>query len=95
MQYPKQQAELFKLLSTVSYYLLSGYSNVGFLAVEKWNPFYSDEYNVNVFVNAPHPLTFQKRPMHSYVVVNSYRTADEGRPVEGNLAGGTKRKRED
>jgi len=49
MQEPKQQAELFKLLSWVLYYLASGYSKVGYLAADEgWNPHYQVEYGLNV-----------------------------------------------
>jgi hypothetical protein len=52
MRHPKQQAEFFRLLSTVLYYMLSGYSNVGYLAAEKWNGHYKSEYNIQVFVKS-------------------------------------------
>src|SRR5271154_1653012 len=45
MWFPEHQAEFFKLLSTVLYYLVSGYSNVRYLAADKWNPYYKTKYN--------------------------------------------------
>jgi hypothetical protein len=48
MQEPKEQAELFKLLSSVLYYLASGYSKVGFLAAAEWNTHYKVEYGLDV-----------------------------------------------
>ena len=50
MRYPEYQAEFFKLLSTVLYYMVSGYSNVGYLAGEEWNPYYKSKYGLQVCV---------------------------------------------
>ena len=48
MRFPEHQSEFFKLLSTVLYYLVSGYSNVGYLAADEWNPYYKTKYNIQV-----------------------------------------------
>jgi hypothetical protein len=40
MKDPKDQAEFYKLLSKLLYYLVSGQSYVGFLASQKWNKHY-------------------------------------------------------
>ena len=48
MQIPAKQAELFTLLSRVFYYIASGYSKVGCLAADEWNPYYKREYNLHV-----------------------------------------------
>lgn len=48
MRFPQHQAEFFKLLSNVLYYLVSGYSNVGYLAAAEWNPYYKNLYGIDV-----------------------------------------------
>jgi len=40
MKNPKDQAEFYKLLSKLLYYLVSGQSNVGFLTAQNWNKYY-------------------------------------------------------
>jgi len=40
MKEPRDQAEFYKLLSKLLYYLVSGQSYVGFLAAQKWNKHY-------------------------------------------------------
>ena len=49
MRQPKQQAEFFKLLSTLFYYMISGNSNIGYLAKDEWNPYYKEKHNLDVF----------------------------------------------
>jgi hypothetical protein len=39
MKRPQDQAEFFVLLSKLLYYIVTGKSNIGFLANENWNPF--------------------------------------------------------
>jgi hypothetical protein len=48
MRFPEHQAGFFKLLSTLLYYLVSGFSNVGYLSGEEWNPFYKILYCIQV-----------------------------------------------
>ena len=48
MRQPKQQAEFFKLLSTLFYYMISGNSNIGYLAKDEWNPYYKEKHNLHV-----------------------------------------------
>jgi hypothetical protein len=48
MRQPKQQAEFFKLLSTLFYYMISGESNIGYLAKDEWNPYYTEKNNLHV-----------------------------------------------
>jgi hypothetical protein len=48
MRQPKQQAEFFKLLSTLFYYMISGESNIGYLAKDEWNPYYTEKHNLHV-----------------------------------------------
>jgi hypothetical protein len=40
MRFPDQQAEFFKLLSYILYYIVSGCSKVEFLAAQDWNIYY-------------------------------------------------------
>jgi hypothetical protein len=40
MRHPQHQADFFRQLSKVLYYMISGHSNVGYLAKDEWNPYY-------------------------------------------------------
>ena len=40
MRNPAEQAEFFKVLSKLLYYLVTGQSYVGYLAAQKWNKYY-------------------------------------------------------
>jgi hypothetical protein len=41
MRHPQHQADFFRLLSRILYYMISGNSNVGYLAKDEWNPYYN------------------------------------------------------
>ena len=84
MRFPEHQAEFFKLLSTVLYYLVSGYSNVGYLAADEWNPYYKVMYGIQVrqhLVCANH----QKPQMYECVAVKPYRADPALLYAEGDL----------
>ena len=49
MRFPEHQAAFFRLLSNVLYYLVSGFSNVGYLAADEWNPYYKAIFNIDVY----------------------------------------------
>ena len=40
MKKPRHQADFFKLLSKLFYYLIQGSSHVGYLTAENWNKYY-------------------------------------------------------
>ena len=40
MRNPAEQAEFFKVLSKLLYYLVTGQSYVGYLAAKNWNKYY-------------------------------------------------------
>ena len=68
MRFPEQQAEFFKLLSTVLYYLVSGFSNVGYLAADAWNPYFQVLYDVKVHQDLIY-ANRQKPRMYECIVV--------------------------
>jgi hypothetical protein len=41
MRHPQHQADFFRLLSRILYYMISGNSNIGYLAKDEWNPYYN------------------------------------------------------
>jgi hypothetical protein len=41
MRHPQHEADFFRSLSKILYYMVSGYSNVGYLAKDEWNPYYN------------------------------------------------------
>jgi hypothetical protein len=46
MRRPAHQAEFFKLLATLLYYMASGKSSIGYLAKDEWNPYYKERHNL-------------------------------------------------
>lgn len=86
MRKPENQAEFFRLLSTLFYYMVSGKSHIAYLANEEWNPCYQEKYGLQVCRDLV-PADSQKRPMYECVTVKSYRGADEILDMEGVLDG--------
>jgi hypothetical protein len=86
MRQPKRQAEFFKLLSRLLYYMVSGNSNIGYLAKDEWNPYFKAKKNLQVSL----ALVFAdslKRPMYDCIIVKPYREEDEILDAEGDLDG--------
>jgi hypothetical protein len=86
MRFPEHQAKFFKLLSTVLYYLVSGYSNAGYLAADKWNPYYKAIYKLDVcefLVGA----NSQIPRMYECVIVDPYHADPKILNAEGDLDG--------
>ena len=86
MRFPEHQARFFKLLSTVLYYLVSGYSNAGYLAADKWNPYYKAIYKLDVCeflvcANSQIPRIYE------CVMVEPYRADPKILNAEGDLDG--------
>jgi len=48
MRMPEEQASFFELLTKVLYYVISGYSKVGYLGADNWNKYYQGGYGVDV-----------------------------------------------
>jgi len=84
MRFPEHQAEFFKLLSTLLYYLVSGYSNVGYLAADEWNPYYKILYGIQVHQDLIRTNP-QKPRMYECVVVDSYHADPAILYAEGDL----------
>ena len=86
MRFPDHQARFFKLLSTVLYYLVSGYSNAGYLAADKWNPYYKAMYRLDVcqFLVCANP---QIPRIYECVMVEPYRADPKILNAEGDLDG--------
>lgn len=40
MKWPQRQADMFKLLMRVLYYLVGGHSHAGYFAAKTWNHYY-------------------------------------------------------
>ena len=51
MRHLAHQAAFFSLLSTVLYYMVSGNSNIGYLAKDEWNQYYKEKHNLQVHPN--------------------------------------------
>jgi hypothetical protein len=86
MRKPENQAEFFKLLSTLFYYMISGKSHIAYLADEEWNPCYKEKYGLQVSPDLV-PTDSQKRPMYDCVIVKPCRGVDEILDEEGDLDG--------
>jgi hypothetical protein len=54
MRNPKHQANFFKLLAKVLYYMVSGNSDIGYLAKDEWNPYFKVQTGLQV--THPFPL---------------------------------------
>ena len=48
MRYPAQQAEFFRLIANLLFYMASGLSKIGFLEKDEWNPYYQVRYGLQV-----------------------------------------------
>jgi hypothetical protein len=48
MRQPKHQAEFFKLLAKILYYMVSGNSDIGYLAKDEWNPYFKVQTGLQV-----------------------------------------------
>ena len=103
MRKPKDNAEFFKLLSKVLYYIVSGNGRIGYLAAEDWNKYYraalwakerqhkNDESEDQASKDVD-PADSQSRPIYDCIVVRPYdeeqtRAPDEVLNEEGELDG--------
>jgi hypothetical protein len=102
MRKPKDNAEFFKLLSKVLYYIVSGNGCIGYLAAKDWNKYYravlwakeqhkngENEDQTRKDVN---PADSQSQPIYDCIVVRLYdeeqtRAPDEVLNEEGELDG--------
>ena len=84
MRKPGDQADFFRLLSKVLYYIVSGNSRVGFLAAQQWNPYFvavkggkkpedpdRGRHRPEVCKTVV-PADFQTRPMYDCIEVRPY-----------------------
>lgn len=54
MRIPAHQAAFFRLLAKILYYLVSGNSDVGYLSMDDWNPFFKKVFGLQVTSSSPH-----------------------------------------
>jgi hypothetical protein len=54
MRHPKHQADFFKLLAKVLYYMVSGNSDIGYLSKDEWNPYFKVQTGLQVIPLSPH-----------------------------------------
>jgi hypothetical protein len=62
MRYPEQQASFFRLMGKLLYYMVSGYSSIGYLAKDEWNPYYDHKLGRPVPPPPPRPGIRQPHP---------------------------------
>jgi hypothetical protein len=94
MRFPEEQAKMFRLLSGVLYYVVSGYSKVGYLAADEWNPYYQAKYGIRVR-QAPVCADSQTTRMYECVIVKPRRANHEELYADGILNGESDEEPED